>query len=1008
MKKTNFLLIFVLFISSIVFSQDDVIYSTKDAKYIEIANNALITYLENYDELVYGDFSLELDIVDSTYRSRIIRYDYCYKKIPIFKKSITVILSNNGEIEYMNRKLTPLSKPIDYNDKISKMGIKSIVESYLNKTVESKYFKIDTRFELIEERYRLVSNIKTYVEGDFYNTYFKIKSNTGEILEVVDKNKNNRQGKEVNFSNRSQDSGSEEVTNMIQSPNDPNGEIVEEPAKFNNPDPEGTLTGGNVWCTEYGQNHFLGRFIFGSKGYEMRGDEKFHYYDLKSDGSVDLAYNVLYKSIYTSKFSYDYYKNSKERTKYLKLFAYYHTTNFVEDDEMQIGYVGNPKKLNVEADQVTAGPEVFISLGAINYTANYSDYNPLSSDLFIVVQAAARVILQDNDFGSFGDAMLMGYADYLAQSYRWAQPNGTAGSDDVHQCFDFGGQDAYLIRHTDYPYSYTEGNPGDFEKEQIWASLWMFMEEKLGRKKCQAILKEVLIAGKDKRKQPDVAKIINEIIDGKNDISNFTKCEILNSKITDIYGKSKYHFRNNNTGKIELANDYSSYSFHYIRDTKAGQVAYENGVPNENGEDVGNEPNEESMHFWISPDIWNCSNIECTREKHENPVYGGNNTLFVRIHNKGCGVTLEGKGEVKLYASLASTITDWPLGWGENEDYFIKDATGQEVLAGKYLGSISLQEIPEGESREYGLNWDPFNPADYVNMVDYGAGGNVEVCILARIVSDLDPMYDEGDRIEHNIKFNDNIALRNMSVVSSDNPYDGNIIILDVPDYEIDCSDTLGGTGNQNNHLYDLTVEFIPTLDIESEEKFAKNIHLSIKMSEAFKLVVLESIMNGGGTDAFNVADDLLTVTDIGEFELNGLNLDPKLHYPVKIIVDSDLEEGDTAMFQLVLKDWKGCYIGGEVYRVEGATGDGVIEKITGKKPGVQVYPVPSKDFVYLLKPGGKSINKMTIYSASGKLIKQLESNEEKVNIKELESGVYLIKVIYTNGEEQIVKFIKY
>jgi len=558
MKKTKVLLIFMLFISSIVFSQDDAIYSTKDTEYIKIANNALSTYLEDYDKLVFGDFSLELDIVDSTYRSRIIRYNYCYKKIPIFKKSITLILSNNGKIEYMNRMLTPLLKPIDYNGKISKMGIKSIVESYLNKKVKSKYFKIDTRFELIEDRYLLVSNIETYVEGDFYNTYFKIKSSTGEIIEVLDKNINNKRGREGNVLGRSQDSESNIVTNVVQTQSNPNDDRIKQKAEFYNPDPEGSQTTVDVWCIQNGLYYnYLGQFERVDGPIKIHANEKFHYYDVQDDGVVIFDENMLYKSK-LRKFSYDY---GTERNKYLKLFAYYHTTNFIEDEVMQIGYKGSPRKLIVDKNDVW--PKVFITKGAIYYTTG--EYNPMSSDLFIVVQAAARSVLYDNDFGSLRDAMDVGYADYLAQSYRWIQDEGAYSGD--HQCFYYGGQYAdgqggYLIRRTDYPYSYTDNPSGDTGKEQIWGSLWMFLEEKLGRNVCQAILKEVLEAGKDKNKQPDVAKIINEIIVGKNDISNFTKCEI-SSKIMDVYGEYEYNIGNNETKKFELADDYSSYSFHF-------------------------------------------------------------------------------------------------------------------------------------------------------------------------------------------------------------------------------------------------------------------------------------------------------------------------------------------------------------------------------------------------------------------------------------------------------------
>lgn len=73
------------------------------------------------------------------------------------------------------------------------------------------------------------------------------------------------------------------------------------------------------------------------------------------------------------------------------------------------------------------------------------------------------------------------------------------------------------------------------------------------------------------------------------------------------------------------------------------------------------------------------------------------------------------------------------------------------------------------------------------------------------------------------------------------------------------------------------------------------------------------------------------------------------------------------------------------------------IEKI--ENPVIQIFPNPSAERVRILNKPGIKITSIKLYDSIGRLIRVESFNFDEINISNLESGIYLIKV-YSNDKE--------
>lgn len=175
------------------------------------------------------------------------------------------------------------------------------------------------------------------------------------------------------------------------------------------------------------------------------------------------------------------------------------------------------------------------------------------------------------------------------------------------------------------------------------------------------------------------------------------------------------------------------------------------------------EPDDVTQQVWLSEDIWvRNENDGILIDVHQNPEYDpvNPNYVYVRVTNNSC-ITSSGNDELKLYWAKANTALDWPQHW--NGTLFMTDpVTNQNILMGEQVGTMAIPSLAIGESKILEFEWDVPNPADYTNI----NSNPWHFCLLARIESNDDPMtFNEGSHITSNVKNNNNIAWKNMTVI---------------------------------------------------------------------------------------------------------------------------------------------------------------------------------------------------------------------------------------------------
>ncbi len=179
--------------------------------------------------------------------------------------------------------------------------------------------------------------------------------------------------------------------------------------------------------------------------------------------------------------------------------------------------------------------------------------------------------------------------------------------------------------------------------------------------------------------------------------------------------------------------------------------------------DYFDEPDPNTAQPWNSEDIFvRNQNDGQLIQVHQNPEYDSSNPnyAYVQVTNNSC-ITSSGNDEVTLYWAKANTALSWPDHW--DGSLFVTDpVTGQVVLMGEEIGTMTIPPLEIGESTLIEFEWNVPNPEDYVNI----NSNPWHFCLLARIISPDDPMtFPEGDFITDNVKNNNNIAWKNMTVV---------------------------------------------------------------------------------------------------------------------------------------------------------------------------------------------------------------------------------------------------
>lgn len=193
-------------------------------------------------------------------------------------------------------------------------------------------------------------------------------------------------------------------------------------------------------------------------------------------------------------------------------------------------------------------------------------------------------------------------------------------------------------------------------------------------------------------------------------------------------------------------------------------------------------PTESSWYnIWESPDLW--YNSDALGANSPNPEWIDNDGyIHVRMRNRDAQKATA-PGKIVLYWTVASTGEVWSEDW-------VDDGIDDCVI-GNIIGKIDVPPIPAGtpQGQVFDFHWTSLpnsgttNPTNCAGQMNTISGGNIEMCLLARFISELDPIADERlneDLINYNVTRNNNIVTRN-TVYMLPGLYIGGVLVPGIP-----------------------------------------------------------------------------------------------------------------------------------------------------------------------------------------------------------------------------------
>lgn len=176
--------------------------------------------------------------------------------------------------------------------------------------------------------------------------------------------------------------------------------------------------------------------------------------------------------------------------------------------------------------------------------------------------------------------------------------------------------------------------------------------------------------------------------------------------------------------------------------------------------DVGDEPDVVSTLFYISDDIYiRRQDDGLQNQEHQNPLYGKDNYVYVRVRNRGC--LASNTGVLKLYWAKASTALGWPAPWD--------GSITTPALMGGLIGSQNIGQVAGGGFKILKFKWSPPDPELYSSF----GGDKTHFCLLSRIETSTNPPYGmtfpESGNLVANVKNNNNIVWKNVTIAEEEN-----------------------------------------------------------------------------------------------------------------------------------------------------------------------------------------------------------------------------------------------
>lgn len=427
--------------------------------------------------------------------------------------------------------------------------------------------------------------------------------------------------------------------------------------------------------------------------------------------------------------------------------------------------------------------------------------------------------------------------------------------------------------------------------------------------------------------------------------------------------------------------------------------------------DLGDEPSSDILLNWLSEDIW-VRNQDDDIEEHQNPIYYKDpekyNYVYVRVRNRGCQAST-GQEFLTLNWAKAATSFRWP-------DHWDGSVTVNNIPFGGLIDKLPIPSISPGSAAIVKFKWRPPNPYDFSRIGNNPIFLNNEphhFCLLSRVVSPNDVMHTETEFLFDNVSNNNNISMKNISVIQ--NPPDDVLIGTDL-------------RASGANVIIRNPLKHDAAFDIEIKEVKTENSPSVLNLHNA--LLTLENNLwqawiragaNMNNAIIYNPLENLLKLTGSTALFKN-LTLEPNKDYILNLALSEilDLEKKDEIIFDVIQKESVSKkIIGGErfVFKrseqqtyslslIKNAT-NGLVETPSTL---LKLYPNPANT-QFFIKLNFNYLNQelfVEIKDMQGNLKKKIKIDKELISLKttNLESGRYSVLLI-NNGhivEQQILE----
>lgn len=323
----------------------------------------------------------------------------------------------------------------------------------------------------------------------------------------------------------------------------------------------------------------------------------------------------------------------------------------------------------------------------------------------------------------------------------------------------------------------------------------------------------------------------------------------------------------------------------------------------DNDGDYGQEPNNSTAIFWNSPEIWVRNQPDGkTSRNHQNPIKDNTNYIYVRVYNRG-GKVSSGEDILKIYWTKAGTSLAWPQNW-DGSGYFPNN--GPQL--GNLIDDIVIPSLQPGEDVILELPWNVPNPEDYIEI-------NPEpwhFCLLTRIESNDDPItFSEVSELGDNLKNNNNIALRNLTIIS-------------IPEEDNSSLASYNGVisfSNNNNEERSFSLEIaVQNLSKDYSKQLFQEAEISLKLDD-----MLFEQWSNNGHESINFIkgynENTLLISD-NNASLSNLKMEPNqistINVAFNFLTKELLDRNGKFVLNVVQRDLStNKIVGGETYNIE-------------------------------------------------------------------------------------------